>query len=142
MMSCNSSQVINAADKCHISKQYLHQIFPVLTHSKTNLINKNLSFLFQQSISYQIYDQSFKEEEQRFQLKNMHQEFISWLLIIIVLTVIIGSICLVVVYFILDIIIDSLIIAFCNTATGVKNDCKNVASELNRIGFQRKTTCR
>ena len=42
-------------------------------------------------------------------------------------------------YFILDIVIDSLILAFYNTAIGVKNDCKNVASELNRIGFRRKT---
>ena len=67
------------------------------------------------------------------------QEFISWLLIIIVLVVIIGSICLAVAYFILDIFIDLLILAFYNTAIGAKNECKNVASELNRIGFRRKT---
>jgi hypothetical protein len=71
----------------------------------------------------------------------MNQEFISWLLIIIVFVVIIGFICIAVAYFILDIVIDSLILAFYNTAIGVKNDCKNVTSELKRIGFKRKPKC-
>ena len=69
----------------------------------------------------------------------MHQEFISWLLIIAILVLIIGAICQIVVYFILNIIIDSLIMGFGqkidNTATGLKK----VASDLNRIGFRKKT---
>jgi hypothetical protein len=64
----------------------------------------------------------------------MHQELISWLLIITLLMVIVGSICLAVAYFILNIIVDALIVGFYNKYLGLKN----TASELNRIGFRKK----
>ena len=67
-------------------------------------------------------------------LRNMHQELISWLLIITLLMVIVGSICLAVAYFILNIIVDALIVGFYNKYLGLKN----TASELNRIGFRKK----